>query len=167
MQLKILVVVGRIGHGEAAPLAVLEKNVNVLAGEKLQALARWQLEVKDRDIFGGLLDLFHAAGQGADREVLCARELAHFENDVGQGARAAGERLAGGLLGGVKRALLVIAIRELAGAQNALARAAGAVATSVGQSNPLAQRGFQDGLARSDGESVAARLEPDLMAGRG
>ena len=82
------------------------------------------------------------------------------------GWRAAGERLAGGLLGIVQRALLVLAVLELAGAQHALARAARAVAAAVGQADALAQRRLEDGLPGRDGERVAARLESDLAGCR-
>src|SRR5205807_4437517 len=40
VQLQELVVVRRVRHREAAALAVLEEDVDVLAGEELQALAR-------------------------------------------------------------------------------------------------------------------------------
>ena len=161
VQLQELVVVRRVGHGEAAPLAVLHQDVDVLAREELQPLAGGKLERDDRDVVGGLLHLLHAAGQRADREVLRAGELAHLEDDVGERPRAAGERLAGELLGVVQRALLVVAVDELARAQDALAGAAGAVAAAVRQADALAQGGLEDGFAGGDLERVAARLEPD------
>ncbi len=156
----------RVGHREAAPLAVLHEDVDVLAGEELQALAGGQLEVEHRHVFRRFLHLLHAGGKGADGEVLRARELAHLEDNVGHGPRAAGERLARRLLVRMQRALLVIAVRELSGAQHALAGAACAVAASIRQADSLAQCAFQDGLAGSDGERVPAGFEPNLVAGR-
>ena len=136
VQLEELVVVRRVGHREAAPLAVLQQDVDVLPGEELQPLAGRKLQVEDGDILGGPFNLFHARGHRADREVLRAGELAHLEDDVGERMRAAGERLARGLLVVVQRALLVLAVLELARAQHALAGAARAVAASVGQPDP-------------------------------
>ena len=44
------VVVRRIGEREAAPAAVLEQDIDVLSGEKLQAFAGGQLQPDDHDV---------------------------------------------------------------------------------------------------------------------
>jgi hypothetical protein len=162
VKLQELVVVGCIRHREAAPLAVLHEDVEVLAGEELQALARGQLEVEDRHVVGGTLHLLHARRHRPDRKVLRARELAHLEHDVGERLRAARERLAGRLLVRVQRALLIVAVLELARPEDTLACAARAVAAAVRKAYALAKRGLEDGLAGRDGERVAARFEADL-----
>src|SRR5205085_9108642 len=97
-------------------------------------------------------------------KVLRARELAHLEHNVRERARAAGKRLARGLFLRMQRALLVVAVSQLAGAQHALARAARAVAATVRQADALTQRRLEDGLALGDGERVAARLQANLAA---
>jgi hypothetical protein len=97
VQLQELVVVRRVGEREAAPLAFLQQDVDVLPGEELQALAGRKLEVEDGDLVGHLLDALDAARHRADGEVLGARELAHLEHDVAHRPRAARERLARGL----------------------------------------------------------------------
>src|SRR5205085_6045047 len=99
-----------------------------------------QLERDDGDILGRPLHLLDAARQRADRQVFCAAELAHLEDDVGERPRAAGERLARRLLVLVERALLVVAVLELPRTQDPLARAARAVAATVRQPDVLAQR---------------------------
>ena len=135
-------------------------------GEELEPLTRRQLEEEDRDILGRPLDLFDPTGERADRQVLCARELAHLEHDVGERARAAGERLSGLSFGGVQGALLVFAVGKLAGTQHPLARPTRSVAAAVGKPDSLAQGRLQHRLTRGDRESMAARLEPDLVSGR-
>src|SRR5262249_29960680 len=151
----------------AAPLAPLHENVDVLAGEELQPLARGQFQVKHGDVPDGPLDPFHAARQRADREILCSGALADLEDDVAARARAAGEGFAGGTLRRMQRPLLVVAELELARSQPPLARAASSIAAAIRQADVLLERALEDGVAGRDGERVAARLEANLVPGRG
>src|SRR5688572_10358620 len=63
VQLDELVIVRRIAHGEAAPRAVLEEELEVLAGEELEPLRGRQLQVNHHDVVGNALHALNAAGQ--------------------------------------------------------------------------------------------------------
>src|SRR5258706_2696630 len=114
MKLEKSIIVRGVGEREAAALALLEEDVDVFAGEELQALACRKLEIENRHVLRRLFDPLDAERHRANREIFCTAQLAHFENDVGKGIRAARERLARRLLCRVQRPLLVVAVRELA-----------------------------------------------------
>ena len=51
MQLHELLVVRRVAHRKTAPRAVAQKYVQILSGDKLEALGGRQLEIKNDHIF--------------------------------------------------------------------------------------------------------------------
>ena len=147
VQLDQLVVVRRIGHREAAPRAVLEQELDVLAGEELQALVGRQLQVQHHHVVGEPLQLLHAAGQRLHLDVLRVAPMVRASiTRSPSGLRLAEERLALRLLLVGQRLLLVHAVVDLPFEELALAAAAGAVAAAIGQDDLLAQRGGEDGL---------------------
>ena len=92
VQLEQRVVVRRRGERKAAAAAVLQQEVDVLAGEILQALVRRQLDLDDRDVRRRLVDRLDAARKLPDLDVAGAANLLHLEHEIGQRLRAAEER---------------------------------------------------------------------------
>ena len=86
VQLEQLVGVRRRREREAAPVAVLQQEVDVLAGEVLQPLVRRQLELDDRDVGRRLVDRLDAARQPLDLDVARAADLAHLDDEIGPAA---------------------------------------------------------------------------------
>src|SRR5262249_39250520 len=81
VQLEQRIVFGRSRQRETAPTAVLEQQIDVLAGEILQPLVRRKLERDDRNVLRDLLDLLDTARQLADLDVACAAHFAHFDRE--------------------------------------------------------------------------------------
>ena len=69
VQLQKGIVVGGVGHGETAPLAILQQDVHILPGEELEAFAGRQAQVQFDDVGGQTLQFFDAGGEGLDRDV--------------------------------------------------------------------------------------------------
>ena len=164
MQLQEGVVVRRIGQREAALLAVLEQDVDVLPGEELQALAGRQLEVDRHDVGCQALKLLDARGHGLDRNVGGRTDLLRFERQIGLRPGATEERQAGGLFLVAQRLRLGLAMVDAAGKDFPLARAAGAVPAAIGHGQALAQRGVENGFVGFGDKLPAARLDGNLMA---
>ena len=156
------VVVRRRREREAAPLAVLQQEVDVLAGEELQALVGGQLQPDDRDVGRGLVDRLDAAGEALDLDVAGAPHFPHFDREVGARLRAAEEREPRPLLVLGQRGCLVRAVVDLARQDLALAGAARAVAAAVRQHEVVAHRRRQHRLAVVAGERVVAGLYGNL-----
>src|SRR5262249_56192265 len=85
MQLEKRVVMGRVGHREAAARSVPEQDVDVLAREKLQPLVGGQLEPQYHDIRRDALHFLHAAWQHLDLDVLDAADLAAVDDEIRTG----------------------------------------------------------------------------------
>jgi hypothetical protein len=141
---------------EASPMPVLQQEVDVLAGQVLQAFARRQLQPHDGDVGGGLVDRLDPAGQPLDRDVSRTPHFAGLDDEVAPRARAAEERVALPLLvvgqgGRLARAVVDAALDDLA-----LARSARAVAAAVGNHQVGAHRRLQHRLIGLAGERVAA-----------
>jgi len=154
---------GRVGEGVGAACAVLEQDVDVLAGEELQALAGGQLQVEHRDIFRRGFDFFHPARHGLDRDVLRAAGFARFDDDVRLRLGAAEQRHPGELFGFLQRAFLVVAEIDRAFQNLALACAAGAVAAAVRQQEALAQGGVEYGFPFHDRDRMLARHDRQFV----
>jgi hypothetical protein len=88
--------VRRVGDGKAAAAAVLEQDVDVLAGEELQALAGRQLELEAHHVGRQRVMLLHAAGQLLHRDVAQAPTSRTFDHEVRQRPRAAEQGIAPG-----------------------------------------------------------------------
>ena len=84
MQLQMLVVVGSVRHREGAPLAVLQQDLDVLTGKKLQALIRRQPQVHGDDVGCEPFQLLHPAGQHLDRNVTDRADFARFDHEIRQ-----------------------------------------------------------------------------------
>jgi hypothetical protein len=118
---------------------------------------------KGHHVLGQLLHLLDAAGQGLDGDVLGRPHLLHFDDQVGLGLGAAEQGQSLGLVLLAQGAFLEHAVVHGAGQDLALAGAAGAVATAVGQGKARVQGGGQQGFAGLDGKLVAAGLDGDLV----
>ena len=82
MELQEAVIMWRVGDGKRATLAVLQQELDVLPGEKLQALVGRQLEVQHDDVISHALDPLHAAGHDLDRNVLGCADFTAFQHQV-------------------------------------------------------------------------------------
>jgi hypothetical protein len=162
VQLQEGVVVRRVGQRKAAALAILEQDVDVLAGQKPQPFAHRQLEIDDHDIVGRVLDFLHARRHAADRNILCRADLAAFDFEIAQWSRLAEQRTADRLFGIRQHVLLVIAIIHASGQDFSLAAAAGAVAAAVGNDQPFAQCGLEDGFVVVNRKAVVAGFDRDV-----
>ena len=164
VQLQQVVLVGRVGQREAALAAILEQDVDVLAGQELQVFGGRQAQVHVDHIGRQLLHPLDAGGQGLDRDVVRRAQLLAFDDQVGTGVGAAVERQTGGLVGVAQGGGMPVfdgAFEHLA-----LAGAAGAVLAAVGHGQPLAQRGLKQGFIGFGLELAAARLDCHLVAHR-
>jgi hypothetical protein len=151
----------RVGHRVAAPGAVAQDELDVLAGAVLEQVVGGQLQANDRDVGRGPVDRDDAARQLPDRELARARHRPRFQDDVGLRRGLAGQDEAGDFLLVAERLLLMDAVDDAALEHAALARAAGAVAAAVGQADALADGGLQDRFVALDAEGLAARLDSD------
>jgi hypothetical protein len=163
VQLDELVVVRRIAHGEAPPRAVLEEELEVLAGEELQPLRGRQLQVNHHDVVGNALHALNAAGQCLHLDVSGGTDGARLDDQVAARLRLAEKRLALRLFLVGERLLLIDAVVDLACDDLPLAAAAGAVAAAVRQDQVLAQRCRENRLAFFDVELLAAGLQGDFQ----
>ena len=100
MQLQEAIVMRRVGDGKRAALAVLQQELDVLAGEKLQALVGGQFEAQHDHVVGHALDLLHPAGHDLDRDVLRRAHFAAFQHQVGKRLRATEQCQTAGTIGG-------------------------------------------------------------------
>lgn len=107
--------VRRRGQRKAAAMAVLQQEVDVLAGEELQPLVGGQLQRDDGHIGGRLVDRFDPTGQALDRNVAGTAHLAHFDRQVGLGSRAAEQRVPHAFFVVGERRGLVDAVVDVAG----------------------------------------------------
>ena len=163
VQLEQRVVVRRRREREAAPPAVLQQEVDVLAGEELQPLVGGQLELDDRDVGGGASRSTRSRHgrrliwMSPARRTSCTsmtRSVCGFAQQ--KSARPLRLFVVG------ERRRLVRAVVDLAGEDPALAGAAGAVAAAVRQHEVGAHRGRQHGVAVVAGERVVAGLYGNL-----
>jgi hypothetical protein len=161
MQLQKAVVMRRVGDGKGAPLAVLEHELDVLAGKELQALVGRQLQAEDDDIIGDALDTLDAGRHDLDRNVPRRAHFAAFQHQVGERLGATEQRQAAGAVGDGQGLLLRRAVIHQAIEHLALAGAAGAVAAAVGQRQAGIERRLQQGIAAVGGKTVAAGLQGD------
>ena len=110
-----------------------------------------------------VLEAGHAARHGPDLDILHGFDFTHTNDQVAGGARLAEQGLAlrGRYRGECGRGGAGIVHRT--GKYGAQAGAAGAVAATVGQYNPLAQRGIEHGFGLSDRERMTTGLYGDLV----
>ena len=163
VDLQQAVVMRRSGHGIAAPLAVLEQELDILPGQVVQALVCRELEGNHRHVRCGLFDGLHAAGQNLDLLVLDRADLAAFDDDVAQRAGNAEQRQALRLLFGRQGGFGMRAVVDSALDQFAFAAAAGAVAAAVREPETFAQRGDEHGFVGLHLKAVAAGSDGDLI----
>jgi hypothetical protein len=128
-----LAAVRRGRHRVAAARAVLQEELDVLAGVVLEAVVGRQLQLDDHDVVRGAGQAADAHRQLLDRQRVGGGHLARLEHQVAASGGAAGQHEAGGFLLGAERLGLVPAMDDAAGNLLALAGAAGAVLAAVGQ----------------------------------
>ena len=165
MQLHHGVVVRRVGQRQAAPYAGFGEDVDILPGEKLQALARGQTQMNHHHVGRQAFELLHAAGQRAHLNADDADDFATLDHHVGQGLGLAKEGESLFLVGIAQSGAAVVAVFDFAFEQLALANAAAAVAAGVGDVKTLAQRAVEYGFVAAHAIGAIARLDGDL-AGR-
>jgi len=132
MKFQQRVVVRRIGERKAARLGVLQLEIDVLAGKKLQPLAGRQLDLHQHHVVGALLQFFHPARQRLHHDVLGGADFPGFDGEVGQRFGAAEQCASMRLFLVLQRGGRMLAVIDLAGQHLALAGPAGPVAAAVG-----------------------------------
>src|SRR5687768_2701779 len=103
----------------------------------------------------------HAAWERAHRDVLHRAYFPAFDDDVREWLRLAEERIALLLLAVRQRLFLIRPVIHDAVEELALARAARAVATAVGDDETFPQGAFQYGFVARRLETVVARFDGD------
>ncbi|MPN32280.1 hypothetical protein SDC9_179758 [bioreactor metagenome] len=166
MQLEQRIVMRGVRQREAALFAILEQDVDVLAGEELQALAGRQAQVQFDDIRGQFFKFFDARGQCLGRNLVGRGDLPAFDAQVGLGPGAAVERHAGGLFRIRQGVRLGLPVVYEAGLDVSLASATGAILAAVGHGQALTQCRVEQGFIGFRSELAAARLDGDLIAHR-
>lgn len=156
-------VVRRIGDGEAAGLAVLEQDVDILPGAERERLRLGQLQIQGHDIVRQPLHARDAAGQRDNRDVLQRADLARLDDQIaeGQGLTEQGQPLF--LLRGAESFRQTAGVADLARHQPALAGAAIAIAATERQCDALPLGGAEQGFALGDSELLATGKDLDGM----
>ena len=162
VQLDELVGMRRRGDREAAPVPVLQQEIDVLAGQVLQPLARRQLELDDGDVGHGLVDRFDPARQPLDLDVPGTTHLAHLDDEIRARTGDAKQRDPAALLVVGQRRWLVRAEVDAAVENPPLARAARTVAAAVRDHQVGAHRGLQHRFVRLAAERMIARPYANL-----
>jgi hypothetical protein len=163
VQLQQAVVVRRIGERERPSLAVLEQDVDVLAGEKLQTLAARQSQFNDHHVRSRAQEPVYARRQGTDRYVGERADFPALDAEVGSRRGAAEEGEAGKPVGFAQNGSRRVAVRHLAAENPTATAAADAIAAAVGKVQPLPECGSEDAFVRGDGEGMPARLYNHLV----
>ena len=152
----------RVGHRVAAPRAVAQDELDVLAGAVLQGVVRRQLQPHDGDVGrrprrsrSTRLGSLRIANSPAPGTVRASRTMSLCGAAWQVRIRPAASSSA------LSAFLLMRAVDDASLEHPALARAAGAVAAAVRQADALADGGVQDRLVAVDAEGLAARLDGD------
>jgi hypothetical protein len=167
VQLQEAVVVGRVGNRKRATLAVLQQELDVLAGEKLQALVGRQLQFEHDHVVRHALDRLHPAGHDLDRDVASGADFAALQHQVRERLRATEQGHAGGAVRRGQGLLLRRAVVDQAVDDLALAGAAGAVAATIRKREAGVERRLQNGIAAVGAEAVSAGLKGDAKGAAG
>ena len=166
VQLKKGIVVWCIGQRETALSAVLEQDVDVLAGEELQALAGRQAQMQLDDVRRQFFEFFDARGQGLGRNLVGRGDLPAFDAQVRASLGAAVERHAGGFFVVLQGVCLRVAVVDGARLDMTLAGSAGTILAAVGHGQALTQRCVEQCFIGFGSKLAAARLDGDLIAHR-
>ena len=166
VQLHELVVVRRIRHGKAAPRAVFEQDVDVLAGKEHEAFIGREFEKEDHGVAPGALKLVHPGGELPHLDVPRFAHLARLDDDVGKRFRLAEKREPALALGRAERLFRVASVVDPALDELALAAAAGTVAATVGNHQARVERSLENALAVRCLELVPGVADGDLMRHR-
>ncbi len=158
--------VRRVGHAVAAPRAVFEDELDVLARMKLHHVVGRQLKRDAHHVVRQALQLRHAHRHLADRESAGLGDLARFEHHIAVRHAAAGQHVAGGFFLGRQRLALVRPVHHGTLDLLAFAGAAGAVLAAIGQADALADGRSQHRFAGLGGETAPAGLYGDGEAHR-
>ena len=153
--------IGLGGERVAAALALLQQDVDVLAGEEAEVLVHRQAQAEDRHVGRGLVQPLDAAGDDPRPH---AMDLAHLDREIAERLRLAKERIAlrlvaVGQIRGVHRAVV-----DLAFQYGSPAGAADPGAAAVRQHVAGIQPCLQHRLALVDFVAVPAGLQCDAMS---
>src|SRR5438874_7801379 len=156
----------RIGDRVAAPLAVLQQKVRVLAGNELEVRIGGKLDAEDGDIGRGLVEPLDAGRENLRPDAVQPGELAHLDRQVGQRLRLAEQRVALGLVVLRKVAWAHVTVVHASFLDRAAAGAAHAFAAAIGQLVAGVEPRLEHGLALRYFKAVAARLQRDAVSHR-
>ena len=143
MQLHVLQRAGCRGHGIAAPHAVGEDQIHVLAGQILQPLGKRQLQPDTAHVRRQRLDGAHPTGQLAHRDVAGPVHHRRLDGEVRRGRGRAQQRIALRHLFRRQCRRQMLALLYTTVRHQRLARPTGAVLAAIRQHDALVQRGFQ------------------------
>ena len=101
VQLRAVALARRIGHGEIAALAVVEDEIEVLAGLELDADAGGKPQMHQHHVVGEPLQAEHPRFDGLARERIGLADRARRDDEIGARPRVAEQHLA---LGAFRRA---------------------------------------------------------------
>ena len=154
----------RIGDRVAAPLSVLQQEVDVLAGKEAEVLVHRQAQIEDRDVRRRTLDFLDPAGNLARPDARHARELVHLDDDIGERFCLAKQGIALRLVAVGKIGRMHRTVIDLAFEQGAAAGAADAGAAAVRHHEAGIEPGLQDALPFRHLEAVSAWFESDAVS---
>lgn len=164
VQLQHGVVMRRIGQGKAAFFAVLEQNIDVLAGPELQPFAGRQAEVHFDDVRRQFFQLFDTRRQCLWRNVIDRAKLLAFDDQIRFGMGATVKRQPVSDFFRLEGVTLCFAVVDRAREHFSLAGTTGAILAAVGQGQALAQCGVKQCFIGFGGKLAATRLNGNLVA---
>jgi hypothetical protein len=153
--------VRRVGHAVAAPRAIAQDELDILAGVVLQNLVGGQLQAQHDHVGCRSLQGQHTRRHLQHREFTRPRHAAGLQRAVALRRGATGQHQALRFFVGRQRLVLVGALLHAACEQAALAGAAGAVAAAIGQADALADGRSQQRLVGFCREAAARGLQGD------
>ena len=143
MQLNRRRIVWRIGNREAAALAVLQQNINVLPGMELEDFRRGQTQGQNRDIGRRLLQHFNSARQGFYRNIRSTAHILYFNHHIRLRHCAAQQRKSGLTVG--RRQCCLAGLAMVHGARRDLGTtsATATCTATIGHQQIVAQRSLK------------------------
>jgi hypothetical protein len=151
-----------VGHRVAASCAAGEHELHVLARVVAKLLVGRQLQSNQRHVGRRALQAQHPRGHLQHCELARAGNASRLDHAVGLRRGATGQDRTSRFFRAAQGFLLVCAVHHPTFEQFALARSAGAVPTAIGQTDTLAYRCVQQGLAVQHIETAARRQEGEL-----
>jgi len=156
MQLQLVFQGRTTGNGKSTPFTFRKQYVDVLPGEELQPLRSGQYQAQAHHVFCQQGFFNYPGRQHPDLDITHGFNFANLDDQVLDGFRLAHQGITVGKITFLKRQGRVKGVVDLAAFKDALATAAGAVFTGIGQHHTLSQSGHQYAFPFPDLESFAA-----------